>query len=540
MQRFTSILMLFACLSFMHVSPAAAWLFGDDTLVTIDGNNYSAEEFKHWWKFWKEEETPLPETPDAYIDWLLLSKEAQRMDIPNAPAFKRQTRIFLQSRTLLMLKYDAVDSQIKITDAEIESRYDEQFSPRWLVQRFEFKDEKAALDALQRLTDGSETVETLVEHDAEQGGAVDVIENWMRPKNIDAGWTAILSKIEVGEMVDPAEHAKGRVLYRLKDRKGKDAEDFELFRESIRKELWKEKEDELTQALLDELKVKYDVKVDKERIAALDINAADETLSDAPVITTNRENVSEKEFIAVIRRLMKSRPTAAHAASDPDLASDLKNESVINIIAQSLTNWESIDRHYEEKEPFKWVYDFNYNHRLGLMVEEQLFLPKAEVTDEEVRQYFEENISRYTQPQIVKLYIVDETQGPIDKIWAEVAVGKKFKKALEQYFEQAVHPQEVPANHLDPEVKAVVEKLVAGETSQIFNAQGIRVMVHLTERTAEAPLSFDRVKGSIRSQLKREKLDQVRSEYLEKLRANSEIEVRNRQWKAIQKELGGA
>ena len=75
----------------------------------------------------------LPETPDPYIDWLLLSREATRMDFPNDPSFKRQMRVFLQSRTLLMVKYDSVDSQIKVTDDDIEKSYEEQFTPRFLV-----------------------------------------------------------------------------------------------------------------------------------------------------------------------------------------------------------------------------------------------------------------------------------------------------------------------------------------------------------------------------------------------------------------------
>ena len=147
MRRFTSILIILACLAFLPAAAAKAFLF-DDTLVSIDGTNYSVDDFKHWWKFWKDDKTPLPETPDPYIDWLLLSKEAARMDLANDPSFQRQTRIFLQSRTLLMLKYEAVDSKINITDADIRNRYEEIFLPRWVVQRLDFKSEEAAAGSL--------------------------------------------------------------------------------------------------------------------------------------------------------------------------------------------------------------------------------------------------------------------------------------------------------------------------------------------------------------------------------------------------------
>ncbi len=482
----------------------------------------------------------LPETPDPYIDWLLLSREATQMDFPNDPSFKRQMRIFLQSRTLLMVKYDSVDSQIEVTDDDIEKRYEEQFTPRFLVQKLVFENEEQALAAWQNLADGQYDAETLAALATAEGGPVQVSESWLRPKNIDQGWVALLSELEAGSVLDPEQHAKGKTLYYLKDRLGGDDEDLELFRNSIRRELWKEEEDRLTKELIEELRVKYEVKVDEERLAAIDINAPMDTFSDDPVITTNREDVSEKEFMLVMERLKKNRPTALEATMDDELAEQYKKEVAFNIIAQSVTNWESLDRHYEEKEPFKWAYEFSYNHRLGTMVEQRLFLPKAEVNDEELLDYYQEHLDVYKQPKIVKLFIIDETQAPVNKIWAEVAVGKKFTEVLGQYMERLPSAQEVPANHLDPEVKPVVDKLSVGETSPVFQAQGIQVVVHLVEITPEKPIPFERVKDMARTDLKKKKLNMIRQEYLDQLRANSSIEVSPRQWKSIQKELGGA
>ncbi|MGK2944591.1 MAG: peptidyl-prolyl cis-trans isomerase, partial [Desulfuromonadales bacterium] len=252
----------------------------------------------------------------------------------------------------------------------------------------------------------------------------------------------------------------------------------------------------------------------------------------------NRENVSEKEFIAVIRRLMASRPTSAHAGADAEKAIDLKKETADNIIGQSVTNWESLDRHYEEQEPFKWEYEFNYNHRLVLSLEQRLFVPEAKVTDEEIKQEYEEHIGRYTVPTRVKLYLIDETEAPLNQIWADVAVGKKFEDVLKQLELQAKF-LDVPANHLDPEVKPMVSNLADGETSQIFSAQGVRVIAHLIERIPEARIPLKSAKESIRSGLWKKKIEQARSAYLEKLKSDSEIEVRKQQWKTIQKELGG-
>lgn len=541
MRRFTSALIFLLSLVLLPAPPAAAWLFGSsDTLVTIDGVRSSKDDFKRWWKFWREGDEPLPKNPDPFIDFLLLAREGERMELDKTPSFERATRVFIQSRALLLLKKEAVDDQIKITDEGVKAYYEEQYLPRWLVQRLEFDSEEAALKAWRELSDKTLTVDELLARQPDQGGPQSRGENWLRPSGIDQGWTDIFKQLAVGEVVDPEKHGKGPTLYHLKEIKGGDEEDFAKLKEEIKRDLWKVKEDELTLALLRELNKKYQVVVDQERIAALDINAADETFTDTVVISSSQQNVSEKQFMAVVRKLMDSRPYAAHAADNEERAASLKDETAGNILAQSLTNWEALDRHYEEKEPFKWEYQFNRNHRLVLALEELILLPQAKATEEEIKQYYETNIERYSQPTLVKYYVIDETQGPIDQIWADVIVGAKFADAVKKNIEGSVPTHEVPAGHLDPEFKTVVDKLTVGETSPIFTAEGKRVIIHLVSRTPSYPLPLERVKESVRSKVVKEKMEKVRKDYLDRIKSNSQIEVRKRSWKAIQKELGGA
>jgi hypothetical protein len=542
MQRIASILILLVCLTFLPVTPAAAGffdaLFGDDTLVSIDGTKYKADEFKRWWKFWQEPDQPLPETPDPYINWLLLSREAERMDLSETPGFERQTRIFLTSRGLMLLKYEEVDTQADVSEAEIKARYEEMFLPRFQVLRITFESEEAALAAWKEIKEEGLAVDALLARSSEEGGPVTTSESRVRLPRVEPGWKAIFEKTPVGAVVDPSEHKQGPDLYYIKEQKEGDAEDMELFRAGLENQLKKERQGELTRALILRLRDKYEVKIDGERLAALDLNAPDDTFTDEAVITTNQRNVSEKDFIAIVRRLVISRPGAAHALADEEKALQLKKDTAENIIAQSVTDWEALDRRYEEREPFKWEYEFNVRHRLGVLLDQRLFMPQCEVTDDEIREGYERNIRRYTQPALAKFYILDETQGPLDRIWADVAGGRNFVKAMKEQ-DLNIGPQEAPVNHIDPEVGAVVEKLAAGETSRIFTAQGIRVMVHLLERTPEAPLPLERVKKSVEGQLREEKLTQARNEFLESLKARSEIVVRDREWKEIQKELGG-
>lgn len=540
MQRMTVFLLVLLCFFVLPTAPVSAWFFTDDTLVTIDGTNHSSADFKRWWQFWNTDNEPVPESLDIYTDWLLLKREAQRMELDQDPGFKRQTRIFLQSRGLLMLKYEAVDSKIDVSDAVIEARYQRDYLPRWNLQRLIFADAAKAAAAWAEVSTNGLNIDDLRERTEAEGGPESGVDEWVRPYAIDPGWVEILQTTEVGALVPPERHDGGRVLYYLKDQAGADELDRTARRDQIRRDLWKEQETELTLGLLRDLHKKYEVKIDEERLAALDLMAADSTFTDEPVITTNRENVSEKQFIAVIRRLQESRPTAAHAAVDAEKSLEFKLETAGNILGQSLTNWESLERKFEEREPFKWEYQFNYDHRLVLSLEQRLFIEEARPTTEQIEAYFKENLVRFTQPAMVKLYIIDETQGPVDRFWAEVATGKDFRQVLRNHFEQRVSPQEIPANHLDPEVKPVVDKLVKGETSQVFSAQGIKVIVHLEERTPERPLPLERVRDLIRTERQQKNMKQLRQAYLERLKSQSRIDVKARQWRSVRRELGGA
>jgi len=539
MRRMISVLTLLLCITLFPVAGFAGW-FSGDTLVTIDGTEYTKDDFKRWWGFWKEKDQSLPETADFYVDWLLLKNEAERMDLASTLEFKRQERIFLQSRGLLMLKHEAVDSQIDVTDDEIKKVYEDGYVPAWQVQQLQFADEDTAQKVWQELRDGQTSIAEILERSVEENGPVKQDESWLRPNAIDPSWVDIFSKTSVGEVVEPELHKKGNALYYLKSRNDGSEKDLAQFREKISKQLWREKEDQLTQKLVERLVEKYQVKIDEERLAAIDLTAEDSSFTDDPVITSTKETVSEKEFMVVIHRLAKNRPTAQHAIADPELAQEYKLTTAQNIINQSVTNWGTLDRHFEKEEPFKWLYQFNYNYRLVDMLERQLFELKTDPSEEELTKLYEDKVQFYTVPPQAKLYIVGEKQGPIDKLWAEVAVGKDFKTVARELVGRFVAPIEAPINHLDPEVKSVVDKLSAGETSQIFEARGEHVLVHLVSRTPAQPLPLEKVRDSLILGYKRETFDKERAAYLEVLRANTPIEVDEGNWKSIQKELGGA
>ncbi|ADH85104.1 peptidyl-prolyl cis-trans isomerase [Desulfurivibrio alkaliphilus] len=536
------LLLLLLTALLLPARPAAAWWwpFGGDTLLTIDGVEYSTEDFKGWWQYWNDEGLAVPPTPDLYIDWLLLVREAERMELAGDPSFQRQTRVFLTSRALLMLKNEAVNSRIKVTEADLKAQYEKEYLPRWQVERLHFRNAEEAVAAWEELQAGNLTVAELLAREPDEGGPVTRQVNWHRPQGIAPGWAEIFNNMEKGEVADPEKHHGGLMLFHLKEVKGGDAEDFQRMRESLHRDVWKEQEAALTRQLLAELRRKYQVEINEQRLAELDINAPDDAFGDEVLVATSRQNLTERDFIAMVRRDMTMRPDAAHAAFDEEKAAEIKDRVVDGFIAQSLTNWESLARGYEKREPFKGEYDFHVNHRLSVTLERRLFADQVKVDDDMVRRHYEENLAHFSRPAHVRLNIITNDEGPVNQVWAEVVAGKEFSRAVQEHFGRRIPGQEVPINHLDPRVRGVVEKLAPGETSAPFDAQGSRVVVHLIDRVPENPLPFERVAGNIRDRLVREKTAQLRQSYLDQLRARSRIEINDRNWRNVRNELGGA
>jgi parvulin-like peptidyl-prolyl isomerase len=536
MRRFIPILILQLFMTCLLVSPAAASWWGDDTLVTIDGTQYTTDDFKRWWGYFNDSGMTLPETPDFYIDWLLLAREGESMQLTEDPSFQNKTKVFLKVRSLLLLQNEEVNKRIKITDDKLRARYEKFYTPLWLLERLQFADEKSAKTAWQELKDGAVTIDSLEKRPQEQGGPMNHREDWRRPTGMNEYWSGIFRKLTVGEASEPIKDLDYFVFYVLKKQEDGSDEDFEKLRQSISEKIWKEEQDALTAALVFKLREKFDVKVEEKRLADLDLDQPDDAYGDEPIITTNHGNFSEKQFMDILRRDEAYRKKSRHEKIDPE---EVKKRVLNGIIEQNVTNWEAIDRHYEKQEPFKWEYQFNVRHRLNNAVLDRHFGSGITVSEEDIKNYYKEHISLYTQPEMVDLVLIEDTQGDVDRVWGEVATGKDFYKAVKEITEQATNPQSLPFPHLDPSVQKIVEGMTKGETSQPFTVQGHRFLVFLADRSPAKPLPLEQVTQSIRSRMLQEKMARKRKEYLDLLKSKSEIKVNESNWQAVQKELGG-
>ena len=513
-----------------------AWLWGKSTLVTINGEAFTKEDFQHWWDNWKEKDTPFPESLKSFIDWHLLAQEADSMELYQEPAYRHKVDTFLKVRALMILKNEAVDSKIKISDRDLWNQYKEQYSPRMYVRFLHFDQEIQARQICEKLNSGKPDMTVMTEQDLIDKGIVNQEDKWLRPRNCVDSWRDALAGLGTGQVTRPLEMGKGFVCLCLLEQNGPDKSDFQSFKFNIRRKIKKLRQSELTSELVRRLRKKYEVTVDEDLFAELDMNNTSEELMDKILITTNRVNVPVRVFLDQLREEQNLR--GYHNFQTKEAADYLKKMVLNLMISQTLTTWESLDRHYEERPPFKWVNRFYCQRRLIKELEKRLFLPNVDVSDEEVAAYYEQHPDEFGKPGVVSIAVLEDDKKLADKIWGEVKQGKNFYGVVRKYYSRDIPVQRVPVNHLVPAMKEVVEKLTEGEVSPPFEVNGHSSMVKLMDRTVTEPIPLSEVQEQIVQHLREEKIGRLQEDFIEQLRARSSITVNNKAWRDIKDEYG--
>ena len=515
---------------------SAAWLWGDaNTVVTINDEAFSPDDFKHWWALWNEEKNAVPEDPQQFIEWKLVAQEARIMELDQTPTFKRKINVFLKSRSRVQFKYDEVDSRIQpMSEQELKDKYNADYIPIWLVSSLYFDSLEDAEAAHKGVTEGLFTAAELLERKSEDGGPVKVEQNVIRPYNFNKGnnpVAASVEKLEVGEISYPQPLGKGYIILFLKERITDDPVDFNKAKKTVREKTLREKQAELTYELMVRLKKKYDVQIDEELLPKIDVDLTGDILS-RPIVTTSNGNIP---VFLLVKDLRKEKNYIK--GLDAEQLEERKRGLLNGMIMEYLITWESLGRHYEEKSPLKLSYQFYIENRLIKEFENRLVKKQISVTDEEIKEYYDQNIDQYTGHSMVSVALLEDEEELVNKIWGEISIGQDFFIVAKRYFLKTIPVKDVVLEQLSPELAEVVGKLSIGEVSSPFKLGNKYALVKLINLRPAKPQPLARVKKSIGQKLYKEKYNSLRRDYIEKLLAQSDVEVNQRAWARLKKEM---
>jgi hypothetical protein len=518
---------------------SGAWPWdGSKSLVTINGTSYTADDYKHWWENWREPQSKPPQDMQPFIEWKLLAQEAESMELDQAPAFNRHVRVFLKARARMSLKYEAVDSRIKITEQDVRLRFEQEYSPVSMVTVLNFVSKESADNAYRNLTDNTLSFNELLKRPIQEGGPHKTEKKQFYPKTLKNRQDkfADIKQFSVGEISAPHKRGHFFVIYRLDEQLILGDNGFNKYKKRVRRSIIDEKQAAYTNELVTQLWEKFDVQVDENLFDQAAVNITGEVLK-RPIVTTNRENIP---FALLVKDIQKEyRMRDIDSWSDED-KKKLFRGLLNGMIIEYLITWESMDRHYEDKPPFKWSYQFYRESKLIGELENRLIAQEIKLNENDILEYYENHLDQYRNPVLVTIVMLEDEQQLIDRLWKEINQGQDFLEVAKRYYANLVPMKDIPVDDLAPEKLAVVQQLEIGATAPPFlSKDGRYVLVKLLNRKPGDPMPLKSVRGTVISELRKETFRKMRREYLTKVLAQSQIDVNQRAWDKLKADLAG-
>ena len=230
-----------------------------------------------------------------------------------------------------------------------------------------------------------------------------------------------------------------------------------------------------------------------------------------------------------------------------------KKQLVEQIIAQELLLEESGDA-ASNGESAHDMEELKIQYLSQMIHQEEVDDKLAETTDEEARQYYEDNLDIMVLPSTIKLNLIWISQGENDekknqaKSKAEEALtalkdGTEFSTVAKQYSEDssAENGGEIKSSfhegELDPGLSKAISGLSAGEFSEIVDFAGGYYILQVRERTEARQLTFEEVSENIKAHLQEQQHEQLEADMEQTLLDRFGFTVYNKTLRQLMKEI---
>jgi hypothetical protein len=531
---FVFTVLLNLCYSF---ESSAAWPWGgEDNLVSINGVSYQPDDFRHWWENHRDDGSRFPDDPEQFIEWKLLIQEALTMELDKEPGYLSNMGTFYGARARMLLKYDAIDSKVEISDKEIKERYLTDYTPVVYISWLSFDTAEKVENAYNSIKNQEYTFDDLrnkLEAEGQPEGQPFYQEGQFRPRNFDQQpeLRNVIEQLSVGQVSMPQAGGGAFYLVRLNEKSIPPENDLETQRNNIRLTLQKEKQGALTRELLEDLWDKYEVQVDEELLAIVHKNPDKETLA-RPLVLTNRENIPLSVLAADVRKDTAMRSKKKHWTEEEK--AEQAEGFMHGMINDYLLTWEARDRHYEEKPPFKWVYEYYGEKRLIKELERKRI--QVSVSDAEIRRYYEEHSDEFRPPEKISAIVLQGEKEILNKVLLEINQGQDFLEVGAKNNLKPIPIMNTPVSELGPGFKPTIMQLDIGEVSEVFEIHSAFYLAKLQKREKQEPLPLAKFKDEISTKLHRKEYSRARQAYIELLLKHSDVEINRKVWEKLKAE----
>jgi hypothetical protein len=517
----------------LWVQPASAWFWESNILATINEREYTIEDYKSWWQQWREPGMEIHKTPEPFVNFHLKVQEAETMELYTRPEYQRKVNVFRKVRSLMLLREEEILAKVgEPTEAQLRELYEQRYLPRFTLLAARFDTEAQAQEFLAAAADTS-AQEALASMDLEVKEHLARLEQAYAERLSPEVWEQVLN-LEPGTWGEPYKwHDKWNIM-QVEEEHSFEAQHFAHVRSALENQWREQRRAELNRALLNDLKEKYQVQIHRERIDKLNDTGVPAELEGQAGITFDGSDIDlevlHKAALQEVEKRSSTKNDFSYAQALDIVVSDM--------VAQTLTGFEAMQRHYEKESPFKEVYTFYTQYRLTKELEKMVLTPEdLEVSAAEVRQAYTDQLERFTVPEMVYMARVETREQKLaQQLRDKLQRGVPFVEVV-----RPLTPEGVPTRWSNPaEEPEKLQKALAGAVpgqSGVVELEDRVCFFKLLHRESEQVQEFEQVKEQLRAELEEEKRRQALNALHERLRAASEVEVNQRVWERIYNDL---
>jgi peptidyl-prolyl cis-trans isomerase C len=461
-------------------------------------------------------ELNLPKFVQKLVDDRLIVQEARRMGMENYPEVEQAVQAYILRESVVRLYNDEIVRKVTVSENDMRSYYKRNYE-QFILGIIEVGSEEKSQEILEQLKKGGDFGELARKYSTnppqKNGGEVTLRRGSLSPQVEKA-----VSDLKLGEFSEVLKIQNKYYIIKLISRKEAPDEELENFRASIEKNIRKQKEKERGDEYLKYLREHQTIKVDKELLAAVNLDGVNgelETLSkdERTLAEVNGSLLTVGDFVALAKPYPKK-----------------SKEKILNDwIDRKVVDHEALNRHYELNPDLK---NMVYRYRNQLFKNtfiKRIVIPQITISDKTLKEYYSTHQKSFIKPQSFKIQqITVKTMDDAQDILNSLQKGADFSwlaknRSIDSAAQEGGDIGWLTKAEMTEPVKKIIEILKPGDVSPVLKLDSQYRIIQLLDRKKGEVEEFDKVKNAVYRMAFEEQVNTLLNNYVSQLKKDADI-----------------
>ncbi len=521
-----------------------------DILALVNGEEILCEDFLDFYNSrprvaaWTSQEGRLdPEQVlDALIDKTIISQRAKEKKFDRLPGFKEQIKKFQEKEMINLFIEKFFDPKVHIPDEEVQRAIPEYQKKEVRFARICVLTESEAWEIKKELDQGADFSKIARERsiglEAENDGIMDFLSPHRGIYHKDVIKT--IFELPIGKISNPQKIREGYAIFKPIEEKSLNSEEMDQVRQYTRSLLFREKKRQLIRDMLEKTKRENGIIIHQKAIKEIS-KGQGTSLEQSDILLA--EINGEKIFWTDIKMTLPEPGKGQKALwEDPNILNNIISSRIDQILMLSQAKKAGFEKDADlKKQTDRFIQDVLARQLLIDEVENQII-----VTDQESQKYYQDNITLFSEPEMIKVsHILLHNKEKANEVLSLIKKGADFAAMAEKYSEYKPSSKrggdlgyiQQGTTGMGKTFEEAAFSLKKGEVSNPIETPLGYQLIFVNEKKSAETMKFDDVKNKIVQELRNQKREKFFKAYLENLRNNAKIEIKEKLFNEIKQQI---